>query len=75
MPLGLVTFHHFYSKQKLAVLQALTKEHALHGIFKRGRPGILLLSGPDEKALGDCIAAVKVSLLPLPSCTGWAGLS
>lgn len=60
MPLGLITFHHFYSKKKLALLQALTKTHALQGIFKRGRPGMLLISGPDEIGVGRYIGEVKV---------------
>lgn len=63
MPLGLVTFHHFYSKQKLVALRALAKTYALQGVFKRGRPGMLLISGPDEASVGSCIAAVKVRRL------------
>lgn len=60
MPLGLLTFHHFYSRQKLSALRALARTHALQGVFKRGRPGMLLLSGADEASVGRCIAAVKV---------------
>lgn len=61
MPLGLITFHHFHSKQKLSALRVLASAHSLQGLFQRGRPGVLLVSGADAASVARCVAAVKVS--------------
>lgn len=63
MPLGLITFHHFHSKQKLAVLRVLTSVHSLQGLFQRGRPGLLIVSGSDAASVDLCVAAVKVQCI------------
>ncbi|KAJ3007640.1 hypothetical protein HKX48_009004 [Thoreauomyces humboldtii] len=50
MPLALITFHHLLSARKIGLLQSQAADLALSGIFKRGYPGLLLVSSPTDSS-------------------------
>ncbi|TGZ76636.1 hypothetical protein EX30DRAFT_344745 [Ascodesmis nigricans] len=56
MPLALLTFHHIRNAQKITTLHTLTRTLSLAGVFRRGHPGVVLVSGAD---LADVMKFVK----------------
>ena len=46
MPLALMSFHHILATKKIRGLKALTKKMSIDGVFRRGHPGVLLVSHP-----------------------------
>ncbi|KAI5790062.1 hypothetical protein FPQ18DRAFT_40740 [Pyronema domesticum] len=52
MAIALFHFHHLLSSKKVTALRALSKELSLTGVYKRGYPGLLLVSGSSEEVKG-----------------------
>lgn len=46
MPLALMSFHHIRNATKIQNLKLLTKKMGMDGVFRRGHPGVLLVSHP-----------------------------
>ncbi|KAI8906656.1 hypothetical protein DFJ77DRAFT_443390 [Powellomyces hirtus] len=59
MPLALLTFHHLLSRKKIGLLSTHARELGLHGVYRRGYPGILLVSSPQLATAAEFAKRVK----------------
>jgi len=62
MPTALFHFHHLLSSKKISSIRSLTRSLGLGGVYKRGYPGLLLISGnnlQDVKALVKAVRSMR----------------
>ncbi|KAI5855466.1 hypothetical protein BZA05DRAFT_391658 [Tricharina praecox] len=62
MPTALFHFHHLLSSKKVSSIRSLTRSLGLGAVYKRGYPGLLLISGAnvdDVKALVKVVKAMR----------------
>ncbi|KAF8250314.1 hypothetical protein K440DRAFT_659736 [Wilcoxina mikolae CBS 423.85] len=67
MAIALFHFHHLLSSKKVTALRALSKELGLRGVYKRGYPGLLFVSGDGVEEVRRFVKKVKA--MRWQSCT------